>query len=105
MAADAQANRVDLSGTLAELGPLRFTPAGLPAVEFLIRHESGQVEAGLDRKVNAEVPALAFDTLARQIAAMSLGTAIRAQGFLAAKSQRSTKLVLHVTNMEFLEGV
>ncbi len=105
MAADTQANRVELSGTLAELGPLRHTPAGLPAVEFLIRHASEQVEAGQDRRVNAEIQAIAFDTLARQIAAMQLGTAVKAQGFLAAKSQRSAKLVLHVTNMEFLEGV
>lgn len=87
-----------------ELGALRYTPAGLPAVEFRIRHESELTEAGVARKVSAEVGALAFDALARQVAAAALGTTLRAQGFLAAKSRRSTKLVLHVTNIEFMEG-
>ena len=98
------ANTVELSGTLVELGALRYTPAGLPAVEFRIRHESELTEAGAQRKVRAEIAALAFDALARQVASAGLGTALRAQGFLAAKSQRSAKLVLHVTDIEFMEG-
>ena len=97
-------NLVTLSGTLVELGALRHTPAGLPAIEFRIRHESEQVEAGLPRKVEAEVAALAFAALARQVAAAGLGTALTAGGFLAAKSRRSAKLVLHVTDIEFKEG-
>jgi primosomal replication protein N len=100
---DAVANQVSLSGTLVELGALRYTPAGLAAVEFRIRHESSKVEAGSERKVRAEVPAVAFDSVARQIATTELGTALVAQGFLAAKSQRSAKIVLHVTNIEFKE--
>ena len=87
-----------------ELGTLRYTPAGLPAVEFRIRHESSASEAGIERRVRAEVPAIAFDTVARQVASTALGTALRAQGFLAATSQRSAKIVLHVTNMEFKES-
>ena len=98
------ANTVELSGILVELGALRYTPAGLPAVEFRIRHESERTEAGSGRKVRAEVAALAFDAVARQVAAAGLGTPLRAQGFLAAKSQRSAKLVLHVTTIEFMEG-
>ena len=87
-----------------ELGALRYTPAGLPAVEFRIRHESSTTEAGTERRVRAEMPAIAFDTVARQVASAGLGSALRAQGFLAAKSQRSMKVVLHVTNIEFMEG-
>lgn len=98
------ANNVKLSGILVELGALRYTPAGLPAVEFRVRHESERIEAGIERKVRAEVAALAFDALARQVVSAGLGTALRAEGFLAARSQRSAKLVLHVTNIEFMEG-
>jgi primosomal replication protein N len=101
---EAPANQVSLGGTLVELGTLRYTPAGRPAVEFRIRHESSKAEAGSERRVRAEVPAIAFDTVARQVASAALGTALRAQGFLAAKSQRSAKIVLHVTNIEFMEG-
>jgi primosomal replication protein N len=101
---EANPNHVALGGTLVELGALRYTPAGLPAVEFRIRHESSMTEAGTERRVRAEMPAIAFDTVARQVAAAGLGSALRAQGFLAAKSQRSMKVVLHVTNIEFMEG-
>lgn len=101
---EANANQVTLSGTLVELGALRYTPAGLPAVEFRMRHESSMTEAGTERRVRAEMAAIAFDTVARQVASAGLGSALRAQGFLAARSQRSTKVVLHVTNIEFMEG-
>jgi primosomal replication protein N len=101
---EANANQVILSGTLVELGALRYTPAGLPAVEFRMSHDSSMTEAGTERRVRAEMPAIAFDTVARQVASAGLGSALRARGFLAAKSQRSTKVVLHVTNIEFMEG-
>jgi len=43
-------NRVELSGRLLELGALRYTPAGLAALEFKLAHESEQDEAGAKRK-------------------------------------------------------
>jgi hypothetical protein len=48
--------------------------------------------------------AVAFEAQARLIAAAKLGSEMRLQGFLSARTQRSRKLVLHVTNMEFIEG-
>ena len=93
-----------MGGTLVELGALRYTPAGMPAVDFRILHESSNEEAGSERTVRAEIAALAFDKVARQVAAAGLGSSLKAQGFLAAKSQRSAKIVLHVTNIEFMEG-
>ena len=76
----------------------------MAAVEFRGRHESTRIEAGGERKVRWEGPGIAFDAVARQVASAPLGTAIKAQGFLANKSQRSMKSVLHVTNIEFMEG-
>ena len=87
-----------------ELGALRYTPAGMPAVEFRLAHESEQDEAGGKRKVLAEIGAVAFDSQARLMAGAKLGVQAKFQGFLAAKSKRSQRLVLHVTNIEFLEG-
>ena len=84
---------------------MRFTPAGIPVVEFRLQHESEQDEAGKKRKVQAEMPAIAFDTQARLIAGSKLGVEATVKGFLAAKSQRSKRLVLHVNNIEFAEGV
>lgn len=73
-------------------------------MEFKIRHESEQAEAGGKRAVQAEVPGIAFQSLARLIAGAKLGVQARFEGFLGAKSKRSKRLVLHVTNMEFVEG-
>ncbi len=85
------------------MGALRYTPAGIAAVEFRLRHESELDEAGRLRRVQAEIGGIAFATQARLLAGAKLNTAMKLQGFLAAKSNRSKKLALHVTNIEFIE--
>jgi primosomal replication protein N len=54
--------------------------------------------------VTAEIGAIAFETQARLLAGRPLGSEMRLQGFLSAKSKRSKRLLLHVTNIEFIEG-
>jgi primosomal replication protein N len=93
-----------LSGRLLELGALRYTPAGVAAVEFKLAHESEQDEAGARRKIRAEISAIAFETQAKLLAGLPLGAPVRIQGFLGARSKRSKRLILHVTNIEFIEG-
>ena len=83
---------------------MRYTPAGVAAVEFRLTHRSEQVEAGGRRTVAAEVSAVAFDTQAKLLAGRPLGSAVKVEGFLGVKSKRSKRLVLHVTNIEFIEG-
>ena len=97
-------NRVEISGVITELKALRHTPAGIPVVEFRLRHASERAEAGARRKVEAEIEALAFEAQARLVAGAALGRALTAQGFLCAKSRTSKKPVLHATNIEFNEG-
>ena len=48
--------------------------------------------------------AIAFETQAKLLRGRPLGRPVKLQGFLGAKSKRSKKLVLHVTNIEFIEG-
>jgi primosomal replication protein N len=98
------ANRIEISGVVTELKALRYTPAGVPVVEFRLRHESERAEAGSQRKVEAEIEGVAFETQARLLAAGTLGRMLKAEGFLCAKSRQSRKPVLHVTNIEFVEG-
>ena len=54
--------------------------------------------------MSAELGAVAFEAQARLLAGRPLGAALKLEGFLAAKSRRSKRLVLHVTNIEFMEG-
>jgi primosomal replication protein N len=99
-----RANQVAIAGVLTELSSLRYTPAGIPVVEFRLRHESERMEAGALRKVETELDGIAFEAQARLLSGSSLGRALRAEGFLGARSRRSKKPVLHVTNIEFIEG-
>ena len=73
-------------------------------MEFKLRHASQVEEAGASRAVDAEIGAIAFDTQARLLAGAKLNSELKLAGFLAAKSKRSKKLVLHVTQIEFVEG-
>jgi primosomal replication protein N len=93
-----------MSGKIVELGALRYTPAGVPVVEFKLDHESEQDEAGAKRKVQAEISAVAFESQARLVSQRNMGSEVRLEGFLSARTKRSKKLVLHVTNIEFSEG-
>ena len=76
----------------------------MAAVEFRLGHESEQDEAGGRRRIEAEVSAIAFETQAKLITGRPLGSSVKLQGFLSAKSKRSKRLILHVTNIEFIEG-
>jgi primosomal replication protein N len=82
---------------------LRFTPAGIPVVEFKIDHESEQEEAGSKRGIKAEISAIAFEAQARLVAKAKPGSEVKLEGFLGVKSKRSKRIVLHVTNIEFME--
>ena len=100
------ANRVEISGVVTGLQALRHTPAGVPVIEFRLKHASERAEAGALRKVNAEIDAVAFEAQALLLAAgfskPALGRLLKAEGFLCARSRQSKKPVLHVTNIEFM---
>jgi primosomal replication protein N len=98
-------NQLVLSGRLIELDALRYTPAGIPVVNFRLSHASEQPEAGHMRAVECEVAGLAFDREARLMAGAQPGMTVKVTGFLAGKSRGSKQLVLHTTDIEFIEGV
>ena len=97
-------NALCLDARLAELLPLRRTPAGVPIASCVLAHESKQLEAGLARDVSVELQAVAVGDLATLLTTVSPGTALRVSGFLAAKSLRSRSPVVHLNKIEFLEG-
>jgi primosomal replication protein N len=100
----APRNELVITGELIERQFLRYTPGGVPALDFRLRHASEQVEAGSPRRVECAIAAVALGQAGELIAAAPLGTGMKVEGFLAAKSLRNGQLRLHVTNLEFLEG-
>ncbi len=100
----AQANRVTVAGRVIELDALRYTPAGVPMLKFRLQHDSVQTEAGGERKVSFEIAAVAFEREARLLASAKLGSSVKVNGFLAARSRSSRAPLLHATQVEFAEG-
>ena len=97
-------NEVQLSGRLLERGATRYTPAGIPVIEFRLAHASEQIEAGQPRQVECEMPCIALGQMALLMADSAPGDGLTLGGFLAARSRNSRTLVLHVNKIEFLEG-
>jgi len=93
-------NKLAISGQVTHIEDLRYTPAGIPLLSFVISHVSEDIEAGLKRKVECEVKAVAMGDLANSN--IQLGTKLRALGFLAKRSAKSTQLVLHIKNVELI---
>ena len=84
---------------------LRYTPAGVPALNFTISHASEQVEAGNRREVQCEVASLALDKAAMLASRFNVGDDVLVEGFLARRSRNSAQLVLHVNAVELAAGV
>ncbi len=89
------ANQLVLTATIVELGAPRYTPAGLPALDLRLEHESLLQEAGQDRRVLASVKAVAFGAQAERLARQAIGSSWRFQGFVATPRNGKT-LVFHI---------
>jgi primosomal replication protein N len=90
-------NQVHLDGVLVERAAMRRTPAGVAVVEAQIRHRSDVIEAGALRSLEFMVNAVALGPVAGKLEREALGAQLDLSGFLAPRSRRSSKLVLHLT--------
>ena len=93
-------NRITLDVSLAQRGDLRYTPAGIPAIDCTLHHRSVQAEAGGERKVDCEVFAVAFDDVARKLSRMPIGGDLRCEGFLARRYRTGVTVALHITHID-----
>ena len=92
-------NQAIICGEIIKLAELRCTPAGVAVVEFSIRHQSNQLNAGVSRQVKCDISAIAFEQIAMMIVKLEIGYRVKLTGFLAKKSQLSQQLILHVNNV------
>ncbi|MBK6007426.1 primosomal replication protein N [Ramlibacter ginsenosidimutans] len=92
-------NQTILSARIAEAQALRYTPAGLPALDLRLEHESEALEAGSPRQVRVEIRAVAFGTDAETLARQAIGSGLRFTGFLAAP-RHGKHPVLHIQSFQ-----
>jgi primosomal replication protein N len=91
-------NRLVLSAQLLERGAVRYTPAGLPAIDCRLQHESTVTEDGQPRKVSLEIKALAIGAMSRPLGALMLGQTGLFGGFLAS-TRNGRGLWFHITEL------
>ncbi len=93
-------NRLEVQGQILELSPLRYTPAGVAVLEFLLSHESEVTEAGQVRRLAFTLVVVALGDLAQMAGTTSLGRTVRVQGFLAPVRKDSPKFRLHAQHIQ-----
>ena len=94
-------NHVELIARIAELSPVRYTPAGIPAINFILEHGSEIIEAGVNRQVKLTIRAIAFGTLAEQAAKLSLISSFKFTGFLI-NARTSKGVVFHIQALHLI---
>jgi primosomal replication protein N len=98
-------NRTELSAHIAERGALRSTPAGLPALDLRLMHESAVMQAGSERRVQAQIKAKAVGAVAERLDRQAVGSHWRFTGFLASPGSainpaRAKSVVLHILDFQ-----
>jgi primosomal replication protein N len=94
-------NQFLVQAQLAARDALRYTPAGLPALDVRLEHESTQVQEASVRKVTLELRGRAVGSVTQALAEMPLGANGVFSGFLS--SQRSGRgIVFHITQVQAL---
>jgi primosomal replication protein N len=92
-------NRLVLAATLVERAALRYTPAGLPALDLGLKHESQVSEDSQPRKVSMEMRAVAIGAITQQLLPLELGSAALFAGFITS-ARNGRGLSFHVTSVE-----
>ena len=92
-------NRTELTACIAEQAALRYTPAGLPALDLILEHASEVQEAGQNRKVQLKIRALAIGSLAERLVKQAVGSVWTFKGFLATPRQGKS-VVLHIQEFQ-----
>ena len=88
-------NQLVLSARIAQANALRYTPAGLPALDCSLEHESEATEAGQARQVKVAIKAVAFGSVAETLGKQAIGSNWQFTGFLATP-RNGKHPVLHI---------
>ena len=88
-------NRVELIASIVEISPMRYSPSGLPVVEFRLEHESQMEEAGVSRNVKLLLKSKAVGILAEKLVLQEINTFFLFFGFLASTAN-SKSVIFHI---------
>ncbi|RPC41768.1 primosomal replication protein N, partial [Neisseria meningitidis] len=75
-------NLVSLAALIEKVFPIRYTPAGIPVLDIILKHESWQEENGQQCLVQLEIPARILGRQAEEWQYRQ-GVYVHVEGFLA----------------------
>jgi primosomal replication protein N len=84
-----------LTAAIVERGALRFTPAGLPALDLSLKHESELVQLGANRRISVEIRARAVGLVTEALLGAELGVEHAFEGFIGAQ-RNGRGIVFHI---------
>ncbi len=93
----ASVNELRISAIPVARSALRYTPAGVAVAEGSYRHGGTVHEAGAERALEFEFSAIAVGPVALALEREPLGQSLTLSGFIAPRSRRSARLIVHVT--------
>lgn len=96
-------NRTVLSGKVIGREALRYTPAGLPVLQFQLSHDETLIEAGLERQVVFEISVLLLGDLASMYQYLSINTELEIEGFIAPTRKNAARMALHAQHIRPIE--
>ncbi len=77
----------------------------MAVLELRIAHQGTVAEAGAERALQFELDAIALGDAAQRLARIDLGARLNLSGFLAPRSRRSQRLILHINEFVLDQGV
>jgi primosomal replication protein N len=98
-------NQLRIRGKAVAKSALRYTPAGIAVLEASFEHEGSVIEATAERTLAFEFSAIALGAVAQALDREPLGKPMMLEGFIAPRTRRSTRLVMHITEYKASEGV
>ena len=78
---------------------MRYTPAGLPALDMRLEHGSDVQEAGQARQAKANLKAVAIGSVAERLVQQPLGLEFKFTGFISSP-RNSKQIVFHIQDFQ-----
>jgi primosomal replication protein N len=84
-----------MSAVVVQVQSLRYTPAGIPALNIVLEHESEVVEMDTPRQVKLQLRAVAFGSQAETLSRQGLDAVCEFHGFLT-NARNGKGVVFHI---------
>lgn len=92
-------NRFELIAQIDSLSALRYSPSGIPVLDFVLKHESSVVEADKPRQVQLKMNSIAMGTLADRLSRFELGSNWLFHGFLSS-TKNMKSVFFHIQEIQ-----